>query len=519
MEKKFLVFGNKILFSILTLLSVFLLLTLDSSLGSAADSSLPIRKAAVAGGFYPGSKPELENFVDTMLRQTTPSVIKGNIRGIIVPHAGYIYSGPVAAYAYKALEGQDIKTVIILSNSHTDWFSGISIYKEGSFETPLGLVEIDKAFAEKIMAASPKVIIERPSAHMREHTLEVQLPFLQRVLKNFKIVPLVFGNDDSALTTLLADALKKNIDDKTLIVASTDMSHYPPYDAASTADHQTIQAIQTGKAENLDATLKKLGGERVPNAETFLCGVSGVRTLLLVSQTLGFSNVHFLNYSNSGDSFMGDKSRVVGYSSFAFTKSGESEADKPKPFSEENLLNNAEREELLAMARSTVESYVRTQKVPTLTPTSQTLQQKLGAFVTLNEYGQLRGCIGRFEPGIPLYEVISQMAIAAATQDPRFRPVNPDELGKLEYEISVLSPLRDIKSADEIVIGKHGVTVSKGFHHGVFLPQVATETGWSKEEFLSELCSQKAGLPRNCWKDPSVKLQVFTAEVFSEEKK
>ena len=166
-----------------------------------------------------------------------------------------------------------------------------------------------------------------------------------------------------------------------------------------------------------------------------------------------------------------------------------------------------------------MEGYIRDRKVPEFSPASPALQRPLGAFVTLKENGQLRGCIGRFEPSEPLYKIVQQMAISAATEDPRFRPVGAGELSKLEYEISVLSPLKKIRSADEIVLGKHGVQVSKGFfYHGVFLPQVATETGWSKEEFLGELCSQKAGLPRNCWKDPDVRLEVFTAQVFNEGK-
>ena len=514
MEKKFPAFGNRKILFILPLLIVT-----GFGLVHAANPALPIRKAAVAGGFYPGSKVELTKLVEQMLQQANPPVIKEPIRGIVVPHAGYIYSGQVAAFAYKALENQDIKTVILISNSHTEYFNGISVYKEGSFETPLGLVEIDKDLVSKIMASNPQAIIDRPSAHLQEHALEVQLPFLQRVLKDFKIVPIVFGTDDPALTHILADALKKNIDSKTLIVASSDMSHYPPYGAASAADQQTIQAIQTGQAEVLDATMQRLASERVPNAQTFLCGVSGVRTLLLLSQELGFSNASFLKYANSGDSLFGDKSRVVGYSAFVFTGSKENNPEKTQPSKGQALLNKDERKELLSIARSTVENYIKTRKIPTFSPVSKALQQKFGAFVTLTEYDQLRGCIGRFDADIPLYAVISQMAVSAATQDPRFRPVSPEELPKLKYEISILSPMRKIKSAAEIDFGKHGVTVSRGFNHGVFLPQVATETGWTKEQFLSELCTQKAGLPPDCWKDPNVELNVFTAEVFSEEKK
>jgi AmmeMemoRadiSam system protein B/AmmeMemoRadiSam system protein A len=483
-----------------------------------------VRKAAVAGQFYPGDKTALASYIDALLRRAAPPVIKKPIRAIMVPHAGYIYSGQVAAYAYKELEGRDIRTVILISNSHRHFLDGIAVYKNGSFETPLGLVPIDKEKTEKLLAASPK-IMDRPDIHEGDHVLEVQLPFLQRVLKGFKIVPLLFGSDDPALSQVLADALKKIVDDKTLIVASTDMSHYPPYQDATAADRETLQAIATGRADVLNATLNRLAAKRVPNAETFLCGVSGVRTVLLLSQALGPTTPVFLKYANSGDT-SGDKSRVVGYGAVAFVAEQSttpsavpSTAVEKKSTPDENGMTPQEKEELLGIARSTVESYVRTGKIPAFSPDSPALRQPLGAFVTLKENGQLRGCIGQFEPSAPLYKTIQQMAVAAASQDPRFRPVGPHELGKLDYEISVLSPLKKIASADGIELGKHGVQVSKGFHHGVFLPQVATETGWSKEEFLSELCSQKAGLPRNCWKDPGVTLQVFTAEVFPEEKK
>jgi AmmeMemoRadiSam system protein A len=179
-------------------------------------------------------------------------------------------------------------------------------------------------------------------------------------------------------------------------------------------------------------------------------------------------------------------------------------------------LNQEEQKELLKIARNAVETYIRTGKTPASKPAAPALNEKLGVFVTLEEQGQLRGCIGRFEPNIPLYQVVTEMAVAAATQDPRFSPVTVAELSKLDYEISVLSPLRKVGSADEIVVGTHGVQVQKGFRGGVFLPQVATENNWNKETFLSVLCMQKAGLPPDCWKDPGTRLSVFTAQVFGE---
>jgi len=486
---------------------------------------IPIRKAAVAGSFYPGEKVTLENYVDELLRQADPPKIANSIRAIMVPHAGYIFSGPVAAYAYKAIEGRDIRTVILIGNSHRRDFDVIAIDARGAFETPLGLVPIDETFAAKLLASDPS-IVDRPDFHESDHVLEVQLPFLQRVLKNFQIVPILLSGDSPGLAKKLANVLAPLMDDKTLVIASTDMSHYPPYAEASSADQATLDAILTRKTENLDSTLESLALKRVPQADTFLCSPSGVRVVMLLAQDPRGLQPILLKYANSGDSPAGEKGRVVGYGAVAFVAKPTSmaavtlpEKEIVNPEASEGILKRSEQAELLGIARSTVESYIRTGKVPEVTPRSESLQKPFGAFVTLKENGQLRGCIGRFEASEPLYRIIRKMAVSAATEDPRFRPVSTDELGKLEYEISILSSLKKVANADEIVLGKHGVTVSKGFHHGVFLPQVATETGWSKDEFLGELCSQKAGLPFDCWKDPDVDLEIFTAEVFEEEKK
>lgn len=526
MEKKSLVFGSRFQISFLLLwIALFsLAFTFTHPQLKEKKKEDNVRKAAVAGGFYPGNKRQLETMVDAMLLQAGPPIIKSPVRAIVVPHAGYVFSGPVAAYAYKELEGHDMRTVILIGNSHRHHFNGIALYAKGAFETPLGLVPVDEAFAAKLLAADP-AIAHRPDLHENDHVLEVQLPFLQRVLKNFKIVPILFSDDSPEHARKLAEILSPLMDDKTLIVASADLSHYPPYAHAVASDQKTLNAILTGKTEALDAALRALQAEHVPQTETLLCSPSGVRVAMLLAQSSGLSPV-LLKYANSGDSPAGEKGRVVGYAAIAFVAKQSSrpaapppEAGEKKNATDENGMTPQEKEELLKIARATVESFVRTGKVPIFSPAFPVFKQPLGAFVTLKENGQLRGCIGRFEPSGPLYKIVQQMAVSAATQDPRFRPVSVNELDKLEYEISVLSPLRKIPNADEITLGKHGVQVSKGLHHGVFLPQVAAETGWSKEEFLGELCSQKAGLPRNCWKDPKVDLQVFTADVFSEEKK
>ena len=183
---------------------------------------------------------------------------------------------------------------------------------------------------------------------------------------------------------------------------------------------------------------------------------------------------------------------------------------------EDEVLNAEERKAALELARLTVETYVRTGKRPVWNKRLPGLEKPLGAFVTLRENGELRGCIGRFEPDIPLSQVIIEMAIAAATEDHRFPPVSDKELGEIDYEISVLSPLRKVKSWKEIELGRHGVEVARGFRRGVYLPQVATETGWDLDTFMSSLCAHKAGLPADAWKDPQTDIYVFTAQVFSD---
>jgi len=510
MEKRFRAFGLKgVSLAPPLLLAAAFLLTLRPAEAKTSDApAKPVRKAAVAGMFYPASPRDLEATVDRALAQAKPPEVPGAILGLVVPHAGYQYSGWVAAYGFWTLEGRDYDTVILIGNSHADSFDGISVFPEGSFETPLGNVEVDGKTARKIIDSNPKVLA-RPGSHERDHILEVELPFLQRVLKNFKIVPIVFGDDSPELPPILASALKPLVTDKTLIVASTDMSHYPSGQDAEYADHKTLSAILSGNAETLAASLEHLEARRIPQAETFLCGVSAVKTLMLLAGELGYDQVTLLKYANSGD-VSGDSSRVVGYGALAFSRK-EGRGKKTA-----GALNETERKRLLQIARSTVETYVTRGRLPEIRDEDPALLRPSGAFVTLRKHGMLRGCIGRFEADMPLDRTVAQMALAAAIQDPRFRPMRGDELKDVDYEISVLSPLKRVKNADEIVAGVHGVQVVRDFRSGVFLPQVATENGWDRDTFLTELCEGKAGLEPDCWKDPRTALSVFTAEVFSE---
>jgi len=467
--------------------------------GAIKQDNKLIREPVVAGSFYPGDKAALSKMIDGFFEKADLLKIDGSINAIIVPHAGYVYSGQVAAYAYKALIGEKIDTVILIGNSHQEYFDGASVFAKGYFRTPLGDIEIDEDFAKKLMDSSDKIYFKE-SAHQQEHSLEVQLPFLQKVLKDFKVVPIILGNKSDSVDILI-NALKNLINEKTLIVVSSDLSHYPKYEDAKYSDNKVIEAILTGKRENLVKTIADLKRQGINNLQTCACGQDAIE---VVMGLLGGAEIKLLKYANSGD-ITGEKSQVVGYASIVFVV----------PSTSSGLLLK-QQQRLLEIAKQAVENYVKKEKTIKIEENNESLNEPLGVFVTLKKNEELRGCIGTFEPKTPLYENVIEMAIAAATQDPRFNPVKEDELKDLEYEISVLSPLKKVDSYKDVEIGKHGVQIKKGSRSGVFLPQVATENNWGRDEFLSILCSQKAGLPSDCWKDSETEIYVFTAQVFGD---
>lgn len=473
---------------------------------TTASKNENMREPAVAGQFYPADREELENQIDEFLSKASLEKTNGRILGLMVPHAGYQFSGQVAAFGFAQLQNENIDTVILIGNSHHVYFEGAAVYPRGYFKTPLGETSIDEELAQKIIGGN-KAIQANTGPHEAEHSLEVQLPFLQRVLKNFKLVPILLGNRSGEEVQALAKTIGENIFGRNiLVVASSDMSHYPPYKEAIFADKKVCQAILSGQVENLEETISQLEKENILNAATFLCAKDAVEVLMFLMQDLGAKGIKLLKYANSGDSG-GSKREVVGYSAIAFYKGGSA----PE-------LGKEEQARLLEIARQSVESYVKTGRVSIFSEKSALFNQKLGAFVTLKKDNQLRGCIGCFtsDNSPPLYKTISQMAIAAATQDNRFLPVSEVELPELEYEISVLSPLKKIDDWRQIELGRHGVEIKKDGRRGVFLPQVAQETGWDLETFMGQLCFQKAGLPWNSWQDKNTELYIFTAQIFGE---
>ncbi|MCD6407937.1 AmmeMemoRadiSam system protein B, partial [bacterium] len=442
--------------------------------------SSEIRKPSVAGSFYPSNPEVLSSMIDKFLKKANVKKFpQKKIIGIVAPHAGYIYSGETAAYSFKIIKGMKFSTVIIIGKSHHASFKGAIIDDRKYWLTPLGKIEIDQKLFKTLYRnknfRTNKTLLDV------EHCIEVEVPFLQKVLRNFKIFPVLLGDSSDANTSEIAEKLwsalkgRKDI----LIVVSTDLSHYFPLDIAEKKDALLFKTIQT---KNLKLLYKRLEKRVVE-----MCGDAAVITLMKISSKYGDYEVKVLHYSTSAN-VSGDKSRVVGYGAMVFLKKEWSKGRR-------KMLTEKQKKELLKIAKETLEYYLSGKKLPELKIDDPVLKEKRGVFVTLKKHGNLRGCIGYIQPIKPLAEAVREMAIQSATQDPRFPPVKYEELKDIEIEISVLTVPKRVKSPDEIVLGRDGVIVKRGFRQGVFLPQVAEETGWTKEEFLSALCSHKAGLP------------------------
>src|ERR1035437_5025294 len=373
---------------------------------------------------------------------------------------------------------------------------------------PFGQVPVDQAFAAKLAKASPLIKLSpvghTPSADRPEHAIEVQLPFLQRVIGQFQLVPIIMGDQSYDACRALGVALAKlAAGTNTLIVASSDLSHYHTYDEAEKLDHKTLKAIEEYDYFDLSRNLEL----RVWEA----CGGGPIVATMIAAERLGATQAKLLDYANSGDR-AGDHSRVVGYGAVALGKAAGAAKNEEAQFS----LSRAEKDALLKIARSSVESSVREGKPYECTTGGlEALERERGAFVTLTENGQLRGCIGYVAPLKPLYLTVRDVARLAALRDTRFRPVKASELGELQYEISVLSPLRRVGDIQEIRIGQHGLLIHTSSHEGLLLPQVASDEKWDRATLLEQVC-YKAGLPGRAWQSADADLFRFTALVFGE---
>jgi MEMO1 family protein len=498
------------------ILTVMAALSLYLISGACGNSKSPdVRPAAVDGKFYPANPKKLKLAVEQFL-QGSPEIPMEKPIALIVPHAGYIYSGQIAADAYRQVRGRSYDTIVVLGTNHTtEGFRGISLGDYSAFRTPLGDVPVDEEIISALLSQNKDCALSR-AVQVSEHSIEVQIPFIQVLFPKARIVPAVIHPPDYEMCVRFGETLAKVLKNRqALIVASSDLSHYPDYKDIFRVDRQTLETIAGLDTGRLASILRVLN---VPRLDTRACGEAPILSGITAAKALGATRAIVASYANSGDVPDGERSRSVGYGAVVLT-SGKGTSDttilnRPEAPKSAVPLQNSEKKALLAFARETIVRYLTTETVPLprIFPARMSFPQ--GAFVTLKKDGQLRGCIGHMAEDIALGQTVGAMALQAAFHDPRFAPLELSEVSRIEIEISVLTPMKPIAGFEEIVIGRDGVLMSKAGASAVFLPQVAVENKWSKSEMLDNLCL-KAGLSTGCWKRDA-RFRAFQAEVFSE---
>lgn len=462
------------------------------------------KQAYVAGQFYPSSKEELEDIIENFLNNFQKEKFNKEIeiKAIIAPHAGYVFSGQVAASSYRQLKNNFNKVFILADNHNSQaFYSGISIpINFTHFQTPLGEIKISNSINSFLKNKLFKDIF----IAYETHVIEVHLPFLQKMLSNFEIIPMILSDLNENQIKELSNLISKDLDSNTLIVVSSDLSHFHAYDEAIRLDKDCLKAIEDGNIEKLK--------------RCEICGPSSVLTLMEIAKQKKWK-IKLLDYKNSGD-ITGDKSSVVGYGSVIFYQ----EKNSLQTEYSKDRLNKEEQKILLDLARKSIESQIQKNKIfeLNLNLISQypKLLEKKGAFVTLYKDGKLRGCIGNILPQEKLYLSVQNNAINAAINDPRFMPVIPEELDRINLEISVLEIPQLIKVhnwqeyLDRLIPLKDGVIIKLGLNQATYLPQVWEQIP-EKEKFLNSLC-QKAGLNYECWKDPKVEIYRYQVQMFKE---
>ncbi len=422
------------------------------------------RQAVVAGQFYPARPGQLREMIESMVDS---SAAREEVIGLVSPHAGYIYSGPVAGATLSRVKLKD--TVVILGPKHTGYGQPFSIMTEGSWTTPLGEVEIDTKLAEAILGASHYLQVDE-MAHRYEHSIEVQLPFLQYFKPDIRLVPIMLTHAAANIYREIGQAVAQAIRDlnrKVVIIASSDMTHYESQDSAKRKDTQAIEAILKLDEDEL---LK-----RVEALDITMCGYAPAASLLVAAKELGATGAELVRYQTSGDT-SGDYSAVVGYAGI--------------------IIKGPESHPIVKLAQQTVESYVKQGK--TIAPPDQLtpeMSAQAGVFVSIHKFGELRGCIGTFEPqqaNVAL-EVITN-AISSATRDPRFPPIAPSELEDLDFSVDVLTSPLPAENKDELDLKRYGVIVAAGWRRGLLLPDLE---GVDTVEQQLEICRLKAGISPN----------------------
>jgi hypothetical protein len=475
------------------------------------------REPVAAGRFYPANRETLESDLSRLFSDCRKIQEERKVRAIVSPHAGYVFSGKVAASAFSSIPANSVyKNIFIIGSSHVMAFDGASVYNTGDFITPLGKAVVNRDIGNRLKSSN-KVFDYPTEAHRQDHCLEVQVPFIQYYFDRVPmIVPVIIGTSDEARIKAVAEALRPWFTSENLFVISSDFSHYPSYDDAVDIDNTTATALISGDPEVFLSSLRKNSSKKVPHLSTSMCGwTSGLLLLELIN---GDRNLDMkrIDYCNSGDSPYGDRDEVVGYHAIAVLEKMRGQ-DETQGESAELYFTDEEKRMLFSIARNSIKSrlfgderaYIINEKQ--VTPA---LKEKRGAFVTLKVNNTLRGCIGRFLSSDPLFEVVRASALSSAFEDPRFPALKKEEFEKVNIEITVLGPLKKIKDTREIILGKHGIYIKKDFRSGTMLPQVATENNWSVEEFLGYTSRDKAGLGWDGWKNAEI--YIYEGQVLEE---
>lgn len=479
-------------------------------------------KAHLASGWYPSDPAALTNMINALERKSanlTPHLDPNQIRALVVPHAGYAYSGVVAAATYKIVEGAQFSRVIILAPSHHKAFTGVALPTFGKYGMPQGNVIIDAALVKEL--SKQKLFTFDDDVFKKEHAVEVQLPFVQRYLKNVSVVPLIIGQLTTQQANAVAKALAPFIDKQTLVVVSTDFTHYgkqfdyTPFDdhvaeRIKQLDATIVTAVQQQKVAPLETIIKE--------TQATVCGRKPLAVLLALCEqkVLGAIEPRLIAYETSSDA--GATGSSVSYVGLVFT------TQKRATQSLSDQFTSMEQQTLLELSKGTLASLYDASKANFLFPLLGTAgDEKRGVFVTLykknaadsdlvplpkKSVGDLRGCIGIVEPSMPLAQGIVNMTQSAALRDTRFKPVSVDELPDITVMLSILSVPVKIPAYSAIQLGTHGIILKNGNQQALFLPKVALEFGWDLPTTLTQL-SQKAGLPALAWKDPKTEFQVF----------
>lgn len=477
------------------------------------------RQPVAAGRFYAASGKTLEkDLVELFESCVKTQASAGKVRAIISPHAGYVYSGKVAASAFAAIGRKaSYKNIFLIGSSHVKAFAGASPYGSGDFITPLGKAAVNREIVNKLR--ENRLFSFPTDAHNQEHSLEVQVPFIQWYFQNQPaLVPIIIGTNRAEDIKKMAEILRPWFTPDNLFVISSDFSHYPSYKTANTVDKSTADAIVEGDPAKFLTVLRNNSRVNDPGLVTSMCGWTSGLLLLYLAE--GNANLEFrkIDYCNSGDSRFGDKEGVVGYNAIAlYEKSGKSKTSGMS--ADEVHFTDKEKALLISIARDNIKSLLYEGKRTTVDSNSlpEVFHRPLGAFVTLKIDGDLRGCIGRFVSSDPLWQVVLEMSQSSAFDDPRFSRLTKNEFSKTDIEITVLGPMRKIESINEIELGRHGIYIKKDYRSGTMLPQVATENKWTVEQFLGYTSRDKAGLGWEGWKNADI--YIYEGIVIGEEKK